>query len=117
MKKDEYHRLEPFLLRKGARQRLILFLMACGKSVPDLVNFTVSDLNATDLPDELSLYRDEVLDMLGDSKANAPVFVYPSGKPMMHTDFYNIIRRATGAIFDRPLSTQEFHTYIKRGTL
>ncbi|KAF0190536.1 MAG: hypothetical protein FD165_2617 [Gammaproteobacteria bacterium] len=117
MKKEEYKRLEQFFTRKSARQRLVLYLIASGRHVPDLVSFTVGDLVSIKFPKEMTLWRDEVLDLLQDKAPSSPAFVFPSGKPMHHTDFYRIVRRAANAALKRPISSQEFWNYIKRGKL
>ena len=117
MKKDQYNRLEPFFVRRSARQRLILYLFACGMTVPELVSFTVKDLKALELSEELILSRDEVLDLLPESKPGSLVFVFPRGNPMTHTDFYRIVRQAAEMVFEKPMSRQQFVEYINKGEL
>lgn len=115
MKKEQYERLEPFFVRRGARTRLILYLFACGYTVPELVKFTVKDLKALDLPDDLVIFRDEVLELSPDTKSSALVFVFPNGRKMIHTDFYRIVRQAAERELERPMSRQQFLEYIKKG--
>ena len=117
MRKEQYKRLEPFFVRRSARQRLILYLFACGMTVPELVNYTVKDLSSLALPEELVLSRDEVLDLLQESKPSSLVFVFPRGNPMTHTDFYRIVRQAAEMVFEKPMSRQQFVAYIKKGEL
>ncbi len=115
MNKPQYKRLEPFFVRLSARQRLILYLFACGYTVPELVNFSVKELKALALPEELVLSRDEVLDFLPDAMPSSAVFVFPSGRQMTHTDFYRIVRQSAKKTLNRPMSRQQFLDYIKSG--
>lgn len=117
MNKKQYDRLIPFFARRSARQRLILFLFADGKTVPDLMKFTVKDLKSLDLSDELTISRDEVMDKLPESKPSALVFVFPSGKSMTHTDFYRIVRQAAENAVNKPMSRQQFLEFIQKGSV
>lgn len=117
MNKKQYDRLIPFLARRSARQRLILFLLADGMTVPDLVKFTVKNLKSLDLSDELVISRDEVLDKLPDFKPSSEVFVFPNGKSMTHTDFYRIVRQAAENAINKPMSRQQFLEFIQKGSV
>lgn len=109
------HRLQPFFHRRGARQRLILFLIATGHSVPSLCRMTVKDLKTLKLPNEIIIYRDQSLDLLEDSDDKSPAFTYhPSGLPMKHADFYRIVSQATKNVLGYPLSHRQFAEYIQK---
>ncbi len=104
-------RLEPFFKRKSARQRVILFLLAEGYSVGEIVRLSARELKAIDLPDGLIIYRDELLDQLEDLKG--PAFLYPGGRVMSHTDIYRILRQASTMVYERPMSVQQFQDAMK----
>jgi hypothetical protein len=87
----EYQRLEPFLHRKSARQRLILFLIADGYTVVDLVGMRAFTLHTLKLPIEMSVYRDEALA----NHTNSMAFIYPNDKPLPHTAYYRLVRDFT----------------------
>lgn len=69
-------RLAPFLFNKGARQRIILYLMSIGYSVPQLVNMKITDIEALSLPEELAVYQEEIMSDL----ENEALFIYPNSK-------------------------------------
>lgn len=115
MNKEQYQRLEPFLLRRGSRNKMILYLFACGYSVPELVKFTVNDFNELDLPEDIAILRDEVLDLMPDTTPTSPVFVFQGGRRMTHTDFYRIVKQAAEKTINQPMSRQQFLEYIQTG--
>lgn len=110
MKDKEYQRLLPFLHRKSARQRLILFLIADGYTVVDLVAMRAFALRSLELPVEMSVYRDEALAGIKHDKA----FTYPSGKPLPHTAYYRLVRVTAEKVLGRPMSQEQFRTYIHK---
>lgn len=69
-------RLAPFLFNKGARQRIILYLMSIGYSVPKLVNMKIKDIEALSLPDDLAVYQEEIIS----NWENESSFIYPHSK-------------------------------------
>jgi len=109
LNKEQYQRLEPFLHRKSARQRLILYLLAEGYTVGRLVKMSVSAMRALRLPIEMQVCRDEVLEGLSSGHA----FLYPNGKPLPHTAYYRIVRGAAEKVLGRPMSQELFRAYIK----
>lgn len=113
MRKEEFERLQPFLHRKSARQRLILFLIADGKKVGDLVSMRTFFLKKMDLPVEMSVNRDEAL---ADSNSDM-AFVYPNGKVIPHTSYYRLIRQTAEKVLDRPMSQEQFRQYIQQGKI
>lgn len=175
--KKQFERLEPFFYRKSARQRIILFLVATGVRVPELVNFTEADLAEVDLPEDLDYCRDEIMDyaqddryfvypqskelresprkdiveylltqgfsvdelqvtpmtkigtfdvpdeliyyrdQLADVAIKKRVFVYPCGKPLVHSDFYRLIRDTSEKILGKKLSQDKYCAYIKTGKI
>jgi hypothetical protein len=108
MKKKISARLAPFLHRKSARQRIILYLIASGYTVADLVKMDVPKLKSIPLSVELDVCRDEVL---GDRKSG-PAFIFPNGKRMPHTTYYRVIRTTCVKVLNRPMSQQKFRDYI-----
>jgi len=113
MKKSAFERLHPFLHHKGARQKLILYLIADGHSVADCVVMDLKTLRALDLPDEIAVCRDEAID----GRKSGLAFVYPSGQPIPHTAYYRLLRNASKKAIGRPLSQITFREYLndKRG--
>jgi len=113
--KNVPERLTPFFYRRSPRQRLILFLIAAGYSVPELCRFTVKDLKRLKLPDEIGMYRDQTLDLLEEAGDDSPAFTYyPSGRAMIHSDFYRIVSQATNQVLGNPLSHKVFAQYIQK---
>lgn len=111
LNKRAYERLAPFIHRKGARQRLILYLIADGYSVGDLVAMTIDELRKISLPEEMEVRRDEVLN----GRSSGPAFVFPSGEKMPHTTYYRLIRTAGLKVLNRPMSQEKFRKYIHKG--
>jgi hypothetical protein len=109
LNKEQTQRLEPFLHRKSARQRVILYLLAEGFTVGQLVTMSVSALRTLKLPIEMQVRRDEVLE--GRSRGSA--FLYPNGTPLPHTAYYRIVRGAAEKVLGRPMSQELFRAYIK----
>lgn len=109
MNKEQTQRLEPFLHRKSARQRVILYLLAEGFTVGQLVKISVPALRTLKLPIEMQVCRDEMLE--GRSRGNA--FLYPNGTPLPHTAYYRIVRGAAEKVLGRPMSQELFRAYIK----
>lgn len=110
MTDKEYQRLVPFLHRKSARQRLILFLIADGYTVVDLVAMRAFFLRALKLPVEMSVYRDEALA----DHTNPMAFTYPNGKPLPHTAYYRLVRVTAEKVLGRPMSQEQFRAYIHK---
>lgn len=108
MKPDQYDRLLPFLHRKSARQRVILFLIAKGYTVGELVSMKLSEARALKLPAEFAAYRDEALN----GRRSGPAFQYPNGKPMPHTAYYRLVRVTAEKVLGRPMSQEVFRAYI-----
>ena len=112
LKPKQMERLAPFLYRKSTRQRIILYLLGAGYTVPELVRVTVSDLMAMKMPGEMAAYRDELVETAECEMA----FCYPNGKPMQHNDFYTLLRRLpkpkNGSLF----SQTSFKNYIQTGS-
>ncbi len=111
MNDEQYKRLEPFFTDKRARQRLILFLIAKGYTVRELVKMKTEELRALKLPVEMTVCRDEVLaDMEHES-----AFTYPKGKPLPHTYYYRLLRMTANKVIGRPMSQEMFRAYILTG--
>jgi len=110
LKRDHYLRLQPFLYRKSARQKIILYLIAAGYSVPDLIKMDVSTLRAQALPIDLAVLMDEFL--VG--RKSEPAFRYPNGKAMPHTAFYRIIRNASKKVTGKPMTQVQFRAWIRK---
>ena len=109
--KQKNQRLLPFLHRKSARQRLILYLLAEGYTVGQLVAMRTSDLRGLNLPIEISVCRDEALDDMKQDRA----FNYPNGKLIPHTAYYRLVRTTAQKVLDRPMSQEQFRRYIQHG--
>jgi hypothetical protein len=108
LNKKQYQRLEPFLHRKSARQRVILYLIAQGYTFNELIAMTVRALRAMELPVEMQVYRD---DMLNGHKSG-PAFLYPSGNPLRATDYRRLVQESAGKVLGRPMSRAAFRAYI-----
>ncbi|KAF0190509.1 MAG: hypothetical protein FD165_2677 [Gammaproteobacteria bacterium] len=106
--------LHPFFHRRGDRQRLILYLIAEGYSAPKLSRLTIAELSAMNLPDEIMIYRDRVLDLLETQDQKAFVFVYPNGRVMGPTDFYRLVAQTTERTLGHPLSHKQFAEYLRK---
>ena len=109
MNKEQTQRLKPFLHRKSARQRVILYLLAEGFTVGQLVAMSVSALRTLKLPIEMQVRRDEVLE----GRSSGRAFLYPNDMPLPHTAYYRIVRGAAEKVLGRPMSQEQFRAYIK----
>ena len=87
---------------------LILYLIADGYTVGDLVRMTVAELKKIPLPVEMDVSRDEILN--GHNTGYA--FVFPSGKKMPHTTYYRLLRSTSEKVLKRPMSQEKFRDYI-----
>lgn len=110
MKKDHYLRLLPFLHRKSVRQKIILYLIATGYSVPDLIKMNVPTLRALALPIDLAVPTDEVLE----GRRNGPAFQYPGGKVILHTAFYRLIRIAAKRATGKPMTQTKYRAWLRK---
>ena len=108
MNKKQYQRLEPFLHRKSARQRVILYLIALGYTFNELKAMTVRALRAMEFPVEMQIYRDYTLSGL----TSGPAFLYPSGNPLRATDYQRLVQQSTEKVLKRPMSREAFRVYI-----
>lgn len=109
--KKQIERLQPFLLRKGAAQKVGLFLLGAGEcTVPDLVKMTVPQIRAMCLPVEIGVYVDEMLD----DRKTGPAFQYSSGTVKPYTYWHRLVRTAAEKAVGRPMSAQQFRAYITK---
>lgn len=108
MKKEAYERLQPWLFRKSARQRVILFLIADGYTVGDLTKMTVAELKQIKLPPEIDVDRDNFLE----GRTSGAAFVYPQGNTIPHTNYYRLIRTTSVKVAGRPMSQEKFRDHI-----
>ena len=88
---------------------MILYLLAEGYTVGQLVAMSVSALRTLKLPIAMQVCRDEMLEGL--SRGNA--FLYPNGTTLPHTAYYRIVRGAAEKVLGRPMSQELFRAYIK----
>ena len=109
MNEKQYKRLKPFLIDKRARQRLILFLIADGFTVGELVAMRVGEFYALKLPVEMQVCRDEVLNR----RSSGTAFIYPGGAPLPYTAYYRLLRKTAEKVLGRPMSQEMFRTYIQ----
>ena len=101
--------LAPILRHKSARQRVILYLLADGYRIDKLVGMTASALAALELPDDIDVARDEVLD---GKPRKGPAFVYPNGAVIPTSAYQRLIRQAGKKTLNRPFSRDDFFKYI-----
>ena len=109
MTENEFERLQPFLHWKTARQRVILYLIANGYDVADLVAMRAIALRKLSLQDEIAVFRDEAL--LGHSHDFA--FVYPNGKILPKSAMYKLIRDTALKVTGKPMSQETYRKYIQ----
>lgn len=102
-------KLAPFLRDKGARQKVILYLLAAGYSVPDLVKLDVPTLRRLALPIDLAVLLDEFLD----DRKRGSAFQYPNGKTVPHTAFYRLIRATAKKVIGRPMTVDQFRAWLR----
>jgi len=112
LKPKQMERLTPYLYRKETRQRIILYLLGVGYSVPELVRMKISDLKKLEFSDEMLGFRDELIETAECEKA----FCYPNGKPMAHNDFYTLLRRLDNPEKGKRFSQTSFRKYIQTGS-
>lgn len=103
--------MQPFLHWKEARQRLILYFIADGYTVGELVAMRSFALKELKLPVEMSVYRDQA----SAEGTFEMAFTYPGGKIIPHTFYYRLIRVAAEKVLGRPMSQEQFRKYIRTG--
>jgi len=106
-------RLYAVMQHKSARQRIVLFLFAAGYSGDQIQRMTVKDLLAVNMPDDLNVYRAEVIEDLANSGNSAPAFVYPNGNLLVEADFRRLLRETTKRCFGKPLTQKQFREKIR----
>lgn len=106
--------VEKLLYRRSSRQRVILWLLASGYKVPDLVSMTRSELESVEFPDALENHKLAVLESVS-SPADDAVFAYPGGRKLQHSDFYRIITQATKSAFGESLNYSDFKERVSMG--
>lgn len=115
MNKQKYERLEPFLHRKGDMTRVALYLIADGYIFDELLAMIVQDLRALELPIEMRVHRDNMLN----GHKSGPAFIYPSGNPLRVTDYKRLVQQSTKKVLGHPMSREAFRAFInsskKRG--
>lgn len=111
MNKQQYRRLLPFLHRKSARQRVILFLLADGFAVSELMAMSVARLRAIRLPVAIEVCRDEMLHGLKRGYA----FLYPGGAQLPHIAYSRLLQDTAEKVLGRPMSQDSFRVYIQKG--
>lgn len=94
--------------RKSARQRVILFLLASGYTVADLVSMTLAQARAIKLPAEIDVYRAEAFN----GRKSGLAFIYPNGNPMRLSTYYRLLRETSQKVVGRPMSQDAFRDYI-----
>ena len=103
-----YERLAPFLVRKGPRQKLMLFLIADGYKVADLVEMKTDTLKKLKLPVEMTVYRDQMLE-----DGDFPMaFTYPGGETIPFTIYHRLVITAAKKVLGRPMSQEQFRDYV-----
>lgn len=106
----QWNRLQPFLVRKGARQKVILYLLASGYQPGELCAMKAVQLKQITMPSDIAIWREQVLECL-DPKGLA--FVYDnSGKALLHTAYYHLISQVSNKTLGTTLTYKEFRTYI-----
>ncbi len=109
MNAKQFASLAPFLRHKSARQRVILYLLADGYRIDKLIGMRASALAALELPEDIDVARDEVLD--GKSR-KGPAFVYPNGAVLPTSAYQRLIRQAGKKALNRAFSRDDFVKYI-----
>ena len=94
--------------RKSARQRVILFLIASGYTVADLVAMSLADARKIKLPADIDVYRAEAFN----GRKTGLAFIYPNGNPMRLSTYYRLVRETTLKVTGRPMSQDAFRVYI-----
>lgn len=104
-------RLAPFIYRKSARQRIILYLIAQGYDFETLSKLTVADLKAIHIPEtnDLCISQNQLLSALKDEDL---LFTYPNGRKMGQSDFFRILTQASSTVLGKSITVDEFRIYL-----
>lgn len=108
--RERYARLKLFLHRKSARQKVIIYLIAAGYTVPELIRLDVRDVRGLALPIDLAVLTEEFLE----GRKSGPAFQYPGGKAMPHTAFYRLIRSTSQKVTGKPMTQEQFRGWLRR---
>ena len=111
MTNAQYRSILPFLHRKSARQKIIIFLIADGYTVPDLLKMQAKDLRGLCLPVDIAVLVDELLE----GRKSGSAFVYPTAGAIPYSAFHRLIRETTGKVLGRgkTMSPQKFRQWVK----
>lgn len=109
MQQEAYQRLKPFLHRKSARNKIILYLLAEGYTVGELRRLDVASLRKLSLPTELLAARARIVR----GRAGGCAFVYKkSKKALPYTDYYRLLRIAGEHALGRRMSCEKLRRYL-----
>lgn len=104
-----FQKLMPFMKKKAARQRLILYLIAEGLTVSALARLTVMELRALPLDFDMDVTRDEVLE----GREAGLAFIYPSGRPIGAPYCYRLLRISATVVLGHPMSQEQFRCHLE----
>jgi len=104
-----WERLQPFFHRKESRQRVILYLLAAGYSITDLIEMTIKELKEIPMQNEISVSRDEAIDSFPDDN---PAFTFASGKIIGRPFYRRLLRYAGTSATGGSVSQESFRAYL-----
>jgi len=103
-------RLQPFLHRKGAQSKVIIYLIIAGYDVPDLIRMDAPTLRRLALPIDLAVLVDELLN----TREKGPAFLTKKGKAIPYTYYYRLVRETTIKVLKKPLKIDQFRAWIRK---
>jgi len=115
--KEQLMRLNKFLNRKHARQRIILYLLANNYSIKQICEMKFKELDSLTINLELNSYREEIksIAIYNDKyNPNKLAFTYPGGLSFTPQDIYRIVRQATKIVFGESRSIDDFVTHVRK---
>jgi hypothetical protein len=107
--------LKPYFTRKGARQRVILYLLL-SQSVDEICTLTIANLKAMKFPPVIEFEVQRLLDERG-GKDDDLVFVFNENRPLPPSFIYNLLRSTTSKINGQPLMVDAYRSVcgVKKG--
>ena len=115
---EQFERLSEFLIRKRARQRIILYLLANNYTIRDICTMDFKTLLALKVNSDLEVYVEEIKSLAeyhGLYGLKKHAFAYPGGKEFVPQDIYRIVRQATARFFGKNKSIEDFINYVRKG--
>lgn len=101
-------RLQPFLYRKESRQRVILYLVASGYTLAEIIALTPDELRRIPVHPDMEVYVGETLLQRKGQRA----FAFPTGAPLTPAYLYRLVRSTSRLRTGKAMSEDQLRQFI-----